>query len=99
LRNLDGKAITEEHVRALAAYDAGNVGEHEINFMPGRVVLQDFTGVPAIVDLAAMRSAMARIGGDANKVNPLVPCDLVIDPSVQRHVYVKPFPLHDNRRS
>ncbi|MCA9538094.1 MAG: aconitate hydratase AcnA, partial [Myxococcales bacterium] len=83
LRNLDGFAITEAHVRALADYNAKDVGETEIPFMPGRVVLQDFTGVPAVVDLAALRSAMARLGGDVQKVNPLVPCDLVIDHSVQ----------------
>ncbi|MFO7655416.1 MAG: aconitate hydratase [Candidatus Krumholzibacteriia bacterium] len=86
LRNLDGYVVTEDHVRALAGYDARHVGETEIPFMPGRVVLQDFTGVPAVVDLAAMRAAMVRMTGDedaARKVNPLVPCDLVIDHSVQ----------------
>ncbi|MHC4833229.1 MAG: aconitate hydratase AcnA [Planctomycetota bacterium] len=83
LRNLDGRVVTEEHVRALAGYDARNVGEREIAFMPGRVVLQDFTGVPCVVDLAAMRAAMVALGGDPAKVNPLVPCDLVIDHSVQ----------------
>ncbi|MCA9557473.1 MAG: aconitate hydratase, partial [Myxococcales bacterium] len=83
LRNVDGFAITEAHVEALASYDAKNVGETEIPFKPGRVVLQDFTGVPAVVDLAALRSAMKRLGGDVQKVNPLVPCDLVIDHSVQ----------------
>ena len=83
LRNLDGFAITEDHVKAIANYDATNVGEVEIPFKPGRVVLQDFTGVPAVVDLAALRSAMARFGGDVQKVNPQVPCDLVIDHSVQ----------------
>ena len=83
LRNLDGFAVTEDHVRSLAGYDAKNVGETEIPFKPGRVVLQDFTGVPAVVDLAALRSAMKRLGGDVRQVNPLVPCDLVIDHSVQ----------------
>ena len=83
LRNVDGFAITEDHVRALACYDAKNVGETEIPFKPGRVVLQDFTGVPAVVDLAALRSAMARLGGDVTRVNPQVQCDLVIDHSVQ----------------
>ncbi len=83
LRNVDGFAITGDHVRALANYDAKNVGETEIPFKPGRVVLQDFTGVPAVVDLAALRSAMHRLGGDVTKVNPQVPCDLVIDHSVQ----------------
>ena len=83
LRNLDGFAITEDHVRALAGYQAKDVGETEIPFNPGRVVLQDFTGVPAVVDLAALRSAMRRLGGDVSKVNPQVPCALVIDHSVQ----------------
>ncbi len=91
LRNVDGFAITEDHVRALAGYDAKNVGETEIPFKPGRVVLQDFTGVPAVVDLAALRSAMQRLGGDVQKVNPLVQCDLVIDHSVQ----VDKFGSHD----
>ncbi|RLS66642.1 MAG: aconitate hydratase AcnA [Planctomycetota bacterium] len=83
LRNYDDFIVTEEHLKALMNYDAKNVGENEIPFMPGRVVLQDFTGVPCVVDLAAMRAAMARLGGDPKKVNPLVPCDLVIDHSVQ----------------
>ena len=86
LRNIDGHTITEKDVQTLARYDAANVQPCEIPFMPGRVVLQDFTGVPAVVDLAAMRGAMVRMTGDeaqAKKVNPLVPCDLVIDHSVQ----------------
>jgi len=87
LRHCDGHVVREDDVRAIANYDAKNVGEVEIPFTPGRVVLQDFTGVPAVVDLAAMRSAMKRLGGDPQKVNPLVPCDLVIDHSVQVDVY------------
>ncbi len=83
LRSYDGRVVTSEHLEALAAYDATNVAAVEIPFTPGRVVLQDFTGVPAVVDLAAMRSAMVRMGGDPAKVNPLVACDLVIDHSVQ----------------
>ncbi|NUO15688.1 MAG: aconitate hydratase AcnA [Planctomycetaceae bacterium] len=83
LRNYDGRVYTQEHLKALCAYDATKVGENEIAFMPGRVVLQDFTGVPCVVDLAAMRDAMKKLGGDPRKVNPLVPCDLVIDHSVQ----------------
>ncbi|MFG0249518.1 MAG: aconitate hydratase AcnA [Phycisphaeraceae bacterium JB051] len=86
LRNVDEYVYTSDHVNALANYDAKNVGEVEIPFMPGRVVLQDFTGVPAVVDLAAMRAGIVRMTGneaDAAKVNPLVPCDLVIDHSVQ----------------
>ncbi|MFT5127865.1 MAG: aconitate hydratase, partial [Rhodothermales bacterium] len=86
LRNTDDFVVTQDHVKQLAAYDATNVGETEIPFKPGRVVLQDFTGVPAVVDLAAMRAAVVRMTGDkssAEKVNPLVQCDLVIDHSVQ----------------
>ena len=82
LRNLDGTTVTEEDVNRIAAYDATNVGEREIPFIPGRVILQAFTGVPSIVDLAAMRSAIVRMTGDegaAQKVNPLIPADLVID--------------------
>jgi aconitate hydratase len=83
LRNCDGKVVTEEDVKNLANYDAANPAKVEIPFKPARVVLQDFTGVPAVVDLAAMRSAMARLGGDPEKINPLIPVDLVIDHSVQ----------------
>ncbi len=86
LRNCDGYIVTADSVDALLKYNAKQVGEVEIPFMPGRVVLQDFTGVPAVVDLAAMRAAMQRMTSDASKVqqvNPLVPCDLVIDHSVQ----------------
>ena len=83
LRNLDGHVVTEDHIRALAGYDATNVQEQEVPFNPGRVVLQDFTGVPAVVDLAACRSAMERWGKDVSKVNPLSRADLVIDHSVQ----------------
>jgi aconitate hydratase len=86
LRHCDDYIVTQDHVKALAAYDARHVGETEIAFKPGRVVLQDFTGVPAVVDLAAMRAAIVRMTDDpanAAKVNPLVPCDLVIDHSVQ----------------
>jgi aconitate hydratase len=86
LRHCGNGIVTDEDVQKLASYDATNVGEVEIPFTPGRVVLQDFTGVPAVVDLAAMRSAVVRMTGDASsaeKVNPLVQCDLVIDHSVQ----------------
>ena len=82
LRNVDEYVYTSEHVKALANYDAKNVGEVEIPFMPGRVVLQDFTGVPCIVDLATMREAVADLGGDPRKVNPLSPAEMVIDHSV-----------------
>jgi aconitate hydratase len=83
LRNCDGYEVTEQHVKDMAGWRAGAVPEVEIPFKPARVVLQDFTGVPCVVDLAAMRSAMRRLGGDSKKINPLIPVDLVIDHSVQ----------------
>ena len=83
LRNVDDFVVTKDDVANLAAWDATNVQKTELPFKPGRVVLQDFTGVPAVVDLAALRSAMVRMGGEPKKINPLVPCDLVIDHSVQ----------------
>ena len=83
LRNLDGFVVSEHDVRGLASWKAEAPEELEVPFLPGRVVLQDFTGVPCVVDLAAMRAAMRRLGGDAQQINPLVPCDLVIDHSVQ----------------
>ncbi|MEN0064078.1 MAG: aconitate hydratase AcnA [Myxococcota bacterium] len=87
LRSCDGFIVTEDHVKALANYDAKNTGEQEIPFKPGRVVLQDFTGVPAVVDFAALRSQMQRWQGDVDKVNPLIRADLVIDHSVQIDAY------------
>ena len=75
--------VSAKHVRALATWDPSAPGEAELPFMPARVILQDFTGVPCVVDLAAMRDAVAEIGGDPSRVNPLVPADLVIDHSVQ----------------
>jgi len=83
LRNCDGTLVTEEDVTSLAKWNAKAPAAREVPFKPARVILQDFTGVPAVVDLAAMRSAMKRLGGDATKINPLVPVDLVIDHSVQ----------------
>jgi aconitate hydratase len=83
LRNLDNFEVTEADVRNLAEWDAKAPLAVEIPFKPVRVVLQDFTGVPIVVDLAAMRSAMQRLGGDPNRINPVIPVDLVIDHSVQ----------------
>ncbi|MCO6456230.1 MAG: aconitate hydratase AcnA [Pirellulaceae bacterium] len=83
VRNCDGFVVTADDVRNLAAWQASSPAEVEIPLLPARVVLQDFTGVPAVVDLAAMRTAMDRLGGDPAKINPLVPVDLVIDHSVQ----------------
>ncbi|HEY5629202.1 MAG TPA: aconitase family protein, partial [Candidatus Limnocylindrales bacterium] len=83
LRHAGDGIVREEDVTALAAWRPGLSVEAEVPFMPSRVILQDFTGVPAVVDLAAMRDAMAALGGDPARVNPLVPADLVIDHSVQ----------------
>jgi aconitate hydratase A / 2-methylisocitrate dehydratase len=83
LRNAGRGVVREDEVRALAAWQPKSAIEAEVPFMPARVLLQDFTGVPAIVDLAAMRDAMADIGGDPARIEPLVPADLVIDHSVQ----------------
>src|ERR1700754_1064425 len=83
LRNEDGDGIRAADIEALASWDANAEPSVEIAFTPARVVMQDFTGVPAIVDLAAMRDAMAELGGDPEKINPLVPAELVIDHSVQ----------------
>jgi aconitate hydratase len=83
LRNEDGVAIKADDIEALASWDANAEPTKEMSFTPARVVMQDFTGVPAIVDLAAMRDAIADMGGDASKINPLVPAELVIDHSVQ----------------
>ena len=96
LRNCDNYIVSEDDVKNLATWDATDVKEEEIAFKPGRVVLQDFTGVPAVVDLAALRSAMQRMGGDANKINPLVPCDLVIDHSVQVDQFATQLALQFN---
>lgn len=83
LRNCDGYVVSEEDVRNLANWNASSPAAVEIPFMPSRVVLQDFTGVPCVVDLAAMRDGMQALGGDPRKINPLIPVDLVIDHSVQ----------------
>jgi aconitate hydratase len=83
LRNEDGAGVRKEDVEALATWDHSAEPSKEIAFTPARVVMQDFTGVPAVVDLAAMRDAMADLGGDPGKINPLVPAELVIDHSVQ----------------
>jgi aconitate hydratase len=83
LRTEDGRNVTKEEVRALAAWNSQSKPEKEIAFTPSRVLLQDFTGVPAVVDLAAMRDAMKRLGGDPKLINPLQPAELVIDHSVQ----------------
>jgi aconitate hydratase len=83
LRECDGYVVSEEDVKNIADYDPKNPVQEEIPFKPARVILQDFTGVPVVVDLAALRSAMSKMGGDPKKINPIVPVDLVIDHSVQ----------------
>ncbi len=90
LRTEDGANVTEKHIEALANWDPEAQPNTEIQFTPARVIMQDFTGVPCIVDLATMREAVAELGGDASRVNPLAPAELVIDtpcrstPSVPR---------------
>ena len=81
LRNYDGKLVTKEHIERIASW-SGKGTDQEIPFIPSRIILQDFTGVPVVVDMAAMRAKMDEMGGDAGKINPLVPVDLVIDHSV-----------------
>ncbi|MFB6260016.1 MAG: aconitase family protein, partial [Thiohalorhabdaceae bacterium] len=83
LRNEDGDRVRADEVAPLADWTPSAAGTSEVGFSPARVLLQDFTGVPAVVDLAAMRDAMADFGGDAGRINPLVPAELVIDHSVQ----------------
>jgi len=87
LRNEDGVNVTADDIRALAAWEASAAPSTEIQYTPARVILQDFTGVPAVVDLAAMREAMVELGGDPSRINPLVPAELVIDHSVVADVF------------
>ena len=87
LRTEDGVGVRAQDIEALASWDATAEPSDEIAFTPARVLMQDFTGVPAVVDLAAMRDAMAALGGDPAKINPLVPAELVIDHSVQVDVF------------
>jgi aconitate hydratase len=96
LRNVDGELVTPADVRNLAAWNAAAPKDVELPFLPARVILQDFTGVPAVVDLASMRAAVKRLGADPKKINPLVPVDLVIDHSVQVDVFGTPDALKRN---
>ena len=96
LRSVDGELVTEDDVRNLAGWRASAPTNVEVPFMPARVLLQDLTGVPAVVDLASMRSAVKRLGGHPCKINPLVPVDLVIDHSVQVDVAGTPDALRRN---
>ena len=96
LRQADGFEITKESIETIAKWGPDSAGKEEIPFKPARVVLQDFTGVPSIVDLAALRNAMQRMGGDPKKVNPLVPVDLVVDHSVQVDQFGSELALYFN---
>jgi aconitate hydratase A / 2-methylisocitrate dehydratase len=96
LRREDGRSVTREHVEAVLGWDPKKQPEREIPFMPARVILQDFTGVPCVVDLAAMRDAMQRMGGDPRRINPLQPVDLVIDHSVQVDAFGTPQAFQQN---
>src|SRR5246500_5510178 len=83
LRNEDGRSVTKEDLQAFAQWLKTKTSDRDVAFRPARVLMQDFTGVPAVVDLAAMRDAMKKLGGDPKKINPLLPAELVIDHSVQ----------------
>ena len=96
LRNEDGNVVTETDIKNLVKWQTTRKSTDEINFHPARVVMQDFTGVPAVVDLAAMRDAMLKLGGNPEKINPLVPVDLVIDHSVQVDKYGTPSAFKEN---
>src|SRR3990170_24154 len=96
LRFEDGVTVKKEDIAALAQWDAKATPEKEIFFMPSRILLQDFTGVPAVADLAAMRSALERLGGNPKKINPFTPADLVIDHSVQVDSYGSTNAFHIN---
>ena len=90
LRNEDGRLVTSNHVKALAAWDPNATSHQEIPYTPARVLMQDFTGVPCVVDLVGMRDAMAELGGDPRRINPLIPTELVIDHSVIADVFDRP---------
>ena len=96
VRHEDGRSVTADDIAAIAGWDAQATPGREISFRPARVLLQDFTGVPAVVDLAAMRDAMAELGGDPASINPLMPCELVIDHSVQVDSFGTRRSLHIN---
>ena len=96
LRCEDGVTVLPEHIQAVAQWEATREPDTEIAFMPARVVLQDFTGVPCVVDLAAMRDAVVKLGGSPDQINPLIPSELVIDHSIQVDVFGKPDALDLN---
>src|SRR3954471_18958657 len=96
LRTEDGVTVTRNDIEALARWSPANAPLREIAFTPARVLLQDFTGVPAVVDLAAMRDAMAELGGDPGRINPLQPVELVVDHSVQVDAFGTPLAFQAN---
>src|SRR4051794_27679557 len=96
LRTEDGAAVTADDIRALAHWKPRASSDDEIAFTPARVLLQDFTGVPAVVDLAAMRDAMAALGGDPARINPLQPVELVVDHSIQVDSFGSAAAFHEN---
>src|SRR5437773_6390105 len=96
LRNEDGRSVTKEDLQSVAQWLKTKTSEREIAFRPARVLMQDFTGVPAVVDLAAMRDAMKTLGGDPKKINPLVPVDLICDHSVAVNSYANPNAIKRN---
>ncbi len=98
LRTEDGESVRPADIEALAGWNAKSEPSDEIAFSPARVIMQDFTGVPAIVDLAAMRDAMAAMGGDPSKINPLMPAELVIDHSVQVDEFGSTGAFHYNAK-
>ncbi|CAM4449348.1 aconitate hydratase AcnA [Paenibacillus macerans] len=98
VRQFDGRAITQEHVKQIAGWSEGRDDNKEIPFIPARIVLQDFTGVPVVVDLAAMRDTVKKAGGDPKRINPLVPVDLVIDHSVMVDAFGSPEALEYNMK-
>ncbi|MGD8795455.1 MAG: aconitase family protein, partial [Thiohalophilus sp.] len=96
LRHEDGKVVTKADIEAMAAWDPQAEPSQEIAYSPARVLMQDFTGVPAVVDLAAMRDAMQKLGGDPERINPLQPAELVIDHSVQIDSFGNPHAIRLN---
>src|SRR5258708_991102 len=96
LRNLDGRTVTDASIQAMAEWLKNKTSDAEIAYRPARVLMQDFTGVPAVVDLAAMREAIKALGGNPQRINPLSPVDLVIDHSVMVDNYPSSTPLHNN---
>ncbi len=98
LRTEDGANITADHIKAVGGWDENAEPDTEIQFTPARVIMQDFTGVPCVVDLATMREAVAELGGDPTKINPLAPAELVIDHSVIVDAFGSPEAWGINRR-